>query len=167
MLKSLLELFAGEGGLWRCGGQLHNADLPYSARHPVLLPRNYHFTALVIRDAHLHLCHNGVKETLTEVRSQYWIVKGCSLTRAILHKCTICKRFEGPPPPPLPEFRVKGDPAFTYTGVDFAGPLLVRSSTSEASSKVWICLFTCLVTRAVHLDILCSLSTNDFLHCLK
>ncbi len=56
---------------------------------------------------------------------------------------------------------------FTYTGVDFAGPLLVRDVTPKTSSKVWICVYTCLVTRAVHLDIVCSLSTDDFLHCLK
>lgn len=117
------------------------------------------------------MCHDGVKETLTEVRSRYWIVKGHSLTRAILHKCTICKRFEGapitgPPPPPLPKFRVKDDPAFTYTGVDFAGPLLVHGAP-KGSSKVWICVFTCLVTCAVHLDIVGSMSTGDFLRCLK
>ena len=69
-----------------------------------------------------------------------------SFARSIVHKCTVCKRYEGaplrgPPPPPLLEFRVKDDPAFTYTGLDFAGPLFVRKS-SNSSSKVWICLFT-------------------------
>ena len=98
------------------------------------------------------VCHNGVKETLTEVRSRYWIVKGRSLTRAVVYKCTTCKKYEGapfdcPPPPPLPQFRVKEDPAFTYTGVDFAGPLFVRSGSPNSTSKVWICIFTCLVTR--------------------
>ena len=84
-------------------------------------------------------------------------VKGKSFARTIVHKCTVCKRYEGaplrgPPPPPLPKFRVKDDPAFTYTEVDFAGPLLIQESSSS-SSKMWICLFTCLVTRAIHLDI--------------
>ena len=55
---------------------------------------------------------------------------------------------------------------FTYTGVDFAGPLFVRESSSS-SSKVWICLFTCLVTRAIHLDIIEDLSTSTFVRCLK
>ena len=118
------------------------------------------------------MCHNGVKGTLTEVRSRYWIVKGRSLTRAFIHRCTVCKKyegapFEGPPPPPLPEFRVKEDPAITCTGVDFAGPLFVRNGHSNGSSKVWICVFTCLVTRAIHLDIVCDLSTDTFLRRLK
>lgn len=169
MLKGQLGLFLDEKGLWRCGGRLQNADMPYQSKYPILLPRNHPFTTLVVQDAHLRVCHNGVKETLTEVRSRYWIVKGRSLTRAIVHKCTKCKKYEGPPfdsppPPPLPEFRIKDDPAFTYVGVDFAGPLFVRSGVS---SKVWICVFTCLVTRAIHLDIVDNLSTDTFLRCLK
>ena len=143
------------------------ADIPFAAKHPILLPRKHPFTALVV---HHRVSHNGVKETLTEVRRMYWIVRGRSLIRAVIHWCTICKKhegasFNGPPPPPLPEFRVKEDPAFTYMGVDFAGPLFVRNGPS--SSKVWICLFTCLVTRAVHLDITSNLSTETFIRCLK
>ncbi len=91
-----------------------------NSKHPVLLPRNDQFTALVVRDAHLRVCHNGVKETLTEVRGKY--VKGRRFVRTVVHRCTTCRRhegapFKGPPPPPLPEFRIKEDPAFTYTGV--------------------------------------------------
>ena len=121
---------------------------------------------------HISCIPQQVKETLTEVRSKYWIVRGRSLARAIIHRCTTCKRFEGgpfngPPPPPLPEFRVKEDPAFTYTGVDFAGPLSAWNGPSRSASKVLICVFTCLVTRGVHLDIVCDLSTDTFLRCLK
>ena len=100
------------------------------------------------------------------------VIKGRSLTRSLVHGCTTCRRyngapFRGPPPPPLPKFRVEDDPAFTYTGVDFAGPIFVRSEVSSNSVKVWICVSTCLVTRAVHLDIVCDLSAGTFLWCLK
>ena len=93
-------------------------------------------------------------------------VKGKSFARTIVHKCTVCKRapLRGPPPPTLPEFRVKDDPAFTYTEVDFAGPLFIQESSSS-SSKVWICLFSCLVTRAI--DIVEDLSTSTFMRCSK
>ena len=69
--------------------------------------------------------------------------------------------------PPLPKFRVKDDPAFTYTGVDFAGPLIARNGVFGNNVKVRICVFSCLVTRAVHLDITSDLSTETFLCCLK
>ena len=83
----------------------------------------------------------------------------------------MCRKLEGtsfkpPPPPPLPTFRVKEDPAFTYTGVDFAGPIHVRGS-DDVSQKAWICLFTCYVTRAVHLEATPDQSTETFLQCLK
>ena len=171
-LKMQLRLFCDEKGLWRCGGWLQNADIPYPAKHPILFPWSHHFTSLVVKDARIRVCHNGVKEMLTEVHSRYWVVKCRSLTKALLHRCMTCRRykgilFRGPPPPPLPEFRVKDDPAFTYTGMDFASPLLVRNGVSGDSVKVWICVFTCLVTRAIHLDIVCDLSTETFLRCLK
>ena len=171
-LRCQFGLFLDDKGLWRCGGRLQNADIPFAAKHPVLLPRKYSLTALIACNAHLHVDHNGVKETLTELRQRYWVVRGRSLIRAIIHRCTTCKKHEGapvvgPPPPPLPEFRVKEDPAFTYTGVDFAGPLSVRKGSSGGSRKVWICLFTCLVTRAIHLDIVPDLSATTFIRCLK
>ena len=171
-LRLQLNLFLDEGGHWRCGGRLANADIPYSTKYPLLLPRDHPVTPLIVDDAHRRVLHNGVRETLTEVRRKFWIVKGRSLVRGILHQCRTCRRFEGgpfpaPPPPPLPVCRVKDDPAFTYTGVDYAGPLLIRTEGSSKTGKVWICLFTCFVTRAVHLDIVLDMSTETFIRCLK
>ena len=171
-LKKQLDLFVDGHGLWRCGGRLTNADIPYSTKHPVLLPRDHHFTVLIVRDAHERVAHDGVRETLTEIRQKFWIVKGRSLVKSIIHRCVLCRRFEGapfrgPPPPPLPDFRVKKKPPFSYTGVDFAGPFHVRSFGLTNSDKVWICLFTCLVVRAVHLETVTDLSTETFIRCLK
>ena len=80
----------------------------------------------------------------------------------------ICKHFEGrafapPPPPPLPSFRVSEAPALTYTGVDFVGPLYVKVSSGDASEKVWICLYTCRVIRAIPLEIVTELTTQAFI----
>ena len=90
----------------------------------------------------------------------------------IIHKCVTCRKFEGPPfkalqPPPLPECRVKEAPAFSYTRVDFAGPFMVRAFQCSQSNKVWMALFTCYVTRAVHLDAVPDQSTLAFIRCLK
>ena len=81
-------------------------------------------------------------------------------------------RYEGKPytathPPPLPEFRVRERPPFTYTGVDFAGPLHVKERGNNGASKVWICFYTCCVVRAVHLDIVPNLTTSAFLRSFK
>lgn len=161
-----------DAGVWRCGGRLSNADIPYSAKHPALLHKSHYLTLLIIRDAHERVRHNGVKETLTEIRSRYWIVRGRQLVRQVLHKCILCHRFESqpyktPPPPPLPSFRVREAPAFTYTGVDFAGPLYIRNQGLETEGKVWICLYTCCAIRAVHLELVPNMTSEAFIRCFK
>ena len=123
-----------------------------------------------MREAHERVFHNGIKETLTEIRQTFWIPRVRSLTRQLIYQCVLFRKLEGLsfkplPPPPLPTFRVREGPAFIYTGVDFAGPLHVRGY--ETSTQVWICLFTCYVTRAVHLDVVADQSTETFLRCLK
>ena len=69
------------------------------------------------------------------------------------------KALTGPPPPPLPKFRLEEAPPFTHTGVDFAGPLYIN----DLSGKVWICLYTCCVTRAVHLEVVQDMTTSSFI----
>ena len=169
-LKGQFGLFLDDEKLWRCGGRLQNADIPYATKHPLLLPRQHPFTLLLVRDAHSRVLHNGVKETLNELRSKYWIIKGRPLVKQIIRACTICRRYEGksyntPLPPPLPQFRVEQVPPFSYTGVDFAGPLLVK--TGDNDQKSWICLFTCCVVRAIHLNLVPDMTTPTFLRCFK
>lgn len=71
-----------------------------------------------------------------------------------------------PPIPPLPAERVTRSSPFTETGLDYLGPLYVRDETSE-EKKVWICLFTCLAVRAIHLEVVSDLSAEQFLLCLR
>jgi len=61
---------------------------------------------------------------------------------------------------------VKEAPAFTYIGLDYLGPLYVRS-TSEKDRKVWICLVTCSITRAVHFEVVPNLTAATFLRCFR
>ena len=94
---------------------------------------------------------------------------GRSVVRSVILRCVVCKRFEGRPiraprQPPLPDFRVRGAPAFMFAAVDFAGPLWVRDK--EMSRKIWICLFTCCVCRAIHLVVF-DMTTTAFLRCVK
>jgi hypothetical protein len=124
-------LFSDRQRVIRCGGRISNAEIQYETKHPIMLDRNHRVTRLIIEECHERVHHNGVKETLTEIRSKFWIVKGRQLIRTIIHSCVPCRRFEGKPynpadPPPLPKSRIVEDPPFTCTGIDFAGPLYVR-----------------------------------------
>lgn len=115
--------------------------------------------------------HGGVKSTITELRLRFWIVRSRQFVRKLLYECVVCRRLEGrpqvaPSPPPLPEFRVKEKPPFTYVRIDLLGPLYVKS-LNRPQQKVWICLYTCSVTRAIHLDIVPDLTTNAFLRSFR
>ena len=129
-------LFQDESGIWRCGGRLHHVNLSFSSKHPVILSKKPTLMALIAHSAHARVQHNGVKETLTESRAKYWIVGGRSLVRSIIHKCVVCRRFEGKPftAPPLPSFCVNEAPPFAYTAVDFAGPMYIKLK-GESSRK--------------------------------
>ena len=152
-------------------GRLSQAQLPASAKYPILLDKSHYITSLFGRDSHKRVMHGGVKSTLTELRSRFWIVQGRQFVRKLLYECVVCRRLKAgpyvaPPPPPLPEFRVKEEPPFTYVGIDFVGPLYVKSLNSP-QQKVWICLYTCCVTRAIHLDLVPDLTANAFLRSFR
>ena len=111
---------------------------------------------LIVKECHETIKHGGVKVTLIELRSRFWIVKGRSFVYKLLHKCVICQRFDGrpyqqPPSLPLPPFRVTEVPPFK--GME--------------NHKVWICLYTCCVVRAVHLEMVPNLTAQAFLRCFK
>lgn len=170
--KLQLGLFLDKVGVWRCGGRLSNSDLSLSTQNPILLDKTHHLTTLIARDAHKRVLHNGVQETLAELRSFYWVIRGRLFIRKLIHSCTVCRRMEGThcagvPTPPLPGHRVRQSRPFQTTGVDFAGPLYVRTSDNTRTSKVWLCLYTCCTTRAVHLELVPDLSTVTFMRCFR
>ncbi|XP_068713173.1 uncharacterized protein [Montipora foliosa] len=98
-MKSSLALYQDEEGVLRCQGRIG-----MSSRFPILLPRSQYFTMLVILKCHDQVMHNGVAETLVQVRSRYWIVKARQTLKSIFNKCALCKKLEGRPygTPPTP-----------------------------------------------------------------
>ena len=63
--KSHFRLYKDECQNWRFGGRLHNGDLPFPSKHPVVLPKKHTLSTLIVGSAHRRVQHNGVKETLT------------------------------------------------------------------------------------------------------
>ena len=161
-----LRLFLHKDGFVRCGGRIHNAPLSDIARFPYLLPQKHDFTKLLIYSFHNNILHGGVNRTLTTLRQEYWVPSGRQYIKTLLRFCVRCKRHHGKPYPapesaPLPKDRLRDAAPFTITGVDFTGALYVQDNTGE--SKVYICLFTCSNTRAIHLEVVTDLTTETFM----
>ncbi|XP_070378097.1 uncharacterized protein [Dermacentor albipictus] len=160
-----LSVIYDDDGVLRVGGRLGAAELSYNMKHSVILPSRYPFTELTISAADRRLLHAGALEALTELREMYWIVRGRRMVKKVLKKCVTCNRFNSraatEPVAPLPRERVTQAPPFDVTGVDFAGPLISKDQGNNRKS--YIVIFTCAVTRAIHLEVVTDMSTSNFL----
>ena len=158
-----LSPFIGEDGLLRARCRLNYSDLTFDEKFPILLPK-CHFSLLIVREKHAQLKHAGVSQMITAVRNHYWVIGLRSLARKVKGECLSCKRVDAracqEPMAPLMEARLKKAPAFNTTGLDYAGPVYCKDFPGE---KFYILLFTCAVTRAVHLELVNSLSLTHFL----
>ena len=168
--KIQLQLFQDEKGLLRCTGRVQNAPIAYATKHPILMPRNHHLTKLLVYCAHENVKPGGTRETLTDLRSTYWVVRGRQLVKQLLSKCVICKRLQGKPyssvpAPPLPNFRVAEAHAFSVVGADHAGSVFVRNIFAGDSTmyKSYILVITCTSSRSIHLEITPDLSGPAFI----
>ncbi|CAH8446602.1 unnamed protein product [Schistosoma mattheei] len=156
-------------GLLCVGGRLNYSDYPLSIRHPVILPSHHFVTELIIRHHHHLEGHTGTSQVLATIRRNYWIVKGTSAVKRVIGRCVRCIRAKATlgqqMMAPLPKCRVQqGWFCFSSVGIDYFGPLIVRRGRSE--EKRYGCLFTCLQTRAVHLEVAFNLSTDAFIMAL-
>lgn len=161
-----LRLYLDEDGLIRCGGRINNAPISLEARFPYLLPAKHSFTRLLIMDTHQRNMHASKGTTITLLRQKYWIPSIRHVVGKTLRKCVPCRKVSGksytpPDPPPLPKDRMSDATPFTVTGVDFTGAIHVKLNGRD--KKVYVCLFTCANTRAVHLEIVKDLTEETFL----
>ena len=165
-----LDPYIGNDGLIRVGGRVKRANVPRELAHPVILPRHNHVTKLVISYHHIRTCHSGRGTTLNELRaSGYWIIQARAAVAAHLWGCVTCRKLRSPTVgqkmADLPENRLEPAPPFSNSGVDYFGPFYVKEGRSE--KKRWGALFTCLVTRAIHIEVAHSLSTDSFLNAYR
>ena len=158
-MKHSVRLFFDEENLLRCRTRISsNETLNYGIRFPALLQRSSNFTKLIILHHHDKVYHCGVETTLNHIRNFYWIVKGRKTVRSILQKCFKCnviqKRAAVPEDTPaLPPFTIQFSCCFENVGLDYADPLFYKDVVQNKMQKCYILLFTCSVSRAIHLEL--------------
>ncbi|XP_047019064.1 uncharacterized protein LOC124629620 isoform X1 [Helicoverpa zea] len=126
-----------------------------------------------MRYEHLHLMHAGPQLLPASVRETFWPLGGRVLARTIVRQCVVCTRMKGQTAQPLmgdlPSVRVNPDFPFNSCGIDFAGPFMISSKKGRGNriSKAYLCVFVCLVTKAIHLEAVSDLTTEAFISCLR
>ncbi|XP_044573427.1 uncharacterized protein LOC123257669 [Drosophila ananassae] len=152
-------------GVLRAYGRIDAAPcIPYSARRPVILSHRHGLTEMSVRDAHVRMKHQNVDATMAEIRTRFWITRLRRVLRSVISGCSECKLHRARPMPPimgpLPDDRLDANGwPFKSTGLDYFGPLLV--TVARHQEKRWVALFTCLTTRAIHLELAHDLSTDS------
>ncbi|XP_043238748.1 uncharacterized protein LOC122390137 isoform X1 [Amphibalanus amphitrite] len=157
-------------GILVVGGRLSRCPVQSDSKYPVLMPRHHHVTRLVIRDAHERVGHQGREHTLSKIRERFWILGVGSLVRSLVRSCVTCRKVSAVPQrqmmSDLPDDRVTPDtPAFAFVGLDVFGPVLVKRGRSEVKRYGLMC--TCLVTRAVHVEVLQSLESDSLINAIR
>lgn len=155
----------------RCDGRLQHAEfLSYDVRYPVILPRKSWVTKLIVKEYHENGKHAaGTNQTLAALSTRYWILSAREAIREWEKECAECRRRKSKPcqqiMAPLPTSRLKMSlRAFARSAVDFAGPFITVQGRGKRREKRYLCLFTCLATRAVHLEMAFGLDTDSFLN---
>jgi hypothetical protein len=169
-----LSPFLDENGVIRVGGRIRNANLAYNQKHPVLIPKNHNVTEAIIRHFHVKNLHSGTQSTLASIRQQYWPIAGRNKIKQIIHKCISC--FRAKPiiaqqkMGDLPVKRLEPARPFINSGLDYCGPILIKTHRGRGKQKTiksYVCLFICLSTKAIHIELVSDLTADTFLDALK
>ncbi|XP_058465085.1 uncharacterized protein LOC131438809 [Malaya genurostris] len=161
-----LSPFLDEDGIIRSESRIDPKAAYYcfDFRNPVILPRENHVTDLLILRFHQRFAHANTETVINEMHQKFYIPKMRSVVKKAIKKCMWCRVYRAKPGEPrmasLPQARVQPYVRpFTFTGLDYFGPLVVKRGRSNV--KRWVALFTCLTIRAVHLEAVHSLSTES------
>ncbi|XP_050301530.1 uncharacterized protein LOC126739765 [Anthonomus grandis grandis] len=169
-----LSPFIDKEGMLRVGGRLQNSDLPYSAKHPLLLPKVHPFTNLVIEYTHNQHLHPGLKTLHHLLLQQFWIISAKHVIQKLLSKCLLCFRTKPKPyqPPPmgnLPFHRINQLKPFSHIAIDFCGPFYVTPYRYRGAKvfKSYVCVFVCTIYKIIHLELTTTLSTEGFVSAFR
>lgn len=168
ILRTLNPFLDGSGVL-RVGGRLANANIAFNTRHPIIMPKKSPLTELLIASAHLKNMHSGPQLTSAALRQRFWIIASKNSIKKHIHHCMICirhsRRSGQQQMASLPERRTNPTRAFLTSGVDYAGPITTKLQPGRGTktSKAYIALFVCFSTKATHLELVSSLTSEAFL----
>ena len=170
-----LDVFLDSDGILRVGGRLNKSGMPRQEINPILIPGKHHIGTLLVRHFHDLAKHQGRNITSASIRLAGFWITGCKrLVSSVIYKCVKCRKLRGKfahqKMADLPPDRLEPGPPFTYIGIDCFGPWEVvtrRTRGGVANSKRWGVLFTCLVCRGVHVEVVEEMTSSSFINAFK
>ncbi|XP_076287403.1 uncharacterized protein LOC143212445 [Lasioglossum baleicum] len=150
--------FLDDQGILRVGGRIKHSLLSYDEQHPVILAPESPLTHLIIEHHHRRTLHGGVQLTLASIRQRYWIPQGRQAVKKCISRCVVCLRWRAATRDQrmgdLPPTRVTPARPFLHTGVDYAGPVLIRTTAGRGHKAIkgYVAIFVCFSSRAVHIE---------------
>ena len=164
-----------EDKLIRVGGRLRHSNLGSDERHPIIMPKDSHVSLLLTRHHHQQVKHQGRHITEGAVRAAgLWVLGGRRLINSVLYNCVTCRKLRGKVEEQhmadLPPERLQVCPPFTYVGLDVFGPWSVvarRTRGGQAESKRWAIMFSCMSSRAVHVELIESMDASSCINALR
>lgn len=163
-----LSVFVDDDHFIRVGGRLRKSALPYEDKHQYLIPKDHWWAQLMIEYYQKSYCHAPTNALISIIRREYWIPSVRRQVLRVIGRCMSCFRFNASAQPPfmadLPADRVTAAQAFSGVATDFAGHFWIKSSSlrNAKSMKAYLCVFVCLGTKAVHLELVSSIITEAF-----
>ncbi|XP_058816141.1 uncharacterized protein LOC131679426 [Topomyia yanbarensis] len=158
-------------GVIRMKGRTRFCDyVTEDAKNPIVLPRDHHLTTLIIAYYHQKYHHQNHETTINEIRQKYKISRLRVCYAKVRRQCQRCKNDNSVPRPPimadLPSARLAAfSRPFTHVGIDYFGPMEVV--VGRRVEKRWGMLATCLTIRAIHIELVHSLSTDSCIMALR
>ncbi|XP_058839732.1 uncharacterized protein LOC131695232 [Topomyia yanbarensis] len=139
-------------------------------KQPIILPRNHPVTILILTYYHTLYCHINHETALNEIRQRFYTPRLRASYKKVRRNCQWCKNQRAISIPPemgsLPPARLAAHAKpFSFSGIDYFGPMMV--AVGRRSEKRWGVLVTCLTTRAIHIEIVHSLTTDSCIMALK
>ena len=152
----------------RVGGRISQSTLPELKKHPILVPRNSPLVSLIISFYHEKTLHGGCQLTMFTIKQKFWIIGLKAKVKQVIKNCVTCARFCLKMSPPimgdLPIERITESQPFEITGIDFTGAIDVKM---PHITKIYIAIFVCFTTKAIHLETVFSLTKEACVNAIK
>ena len=159
--------------LLRVEGRIGNSSRPSTLSHPIICDAQDPLMVKYFEYLHFILCHCGPSTLLANTGARLHVIGARRLSRRICSRCITCRicrpRTGMQHMADLPSPRVNASPPFTHCGMDYAGPFTIKMGYVRKPTllEAYVCVFICLSTKAVHLEVVSDQTTPAFLAALQ